>query len=140
MATAKEKIKTNQVKKAREIEKRLTEDKMSQYKRDLKDWQDRPENRIINPDGSAGVMRRGPQKPASLIGRYESSLKFIEEYSNMSKEERDKIARKEKDFRVEQSYLDQAKNYVSYIAKQTSHKSLNRNTRSLMKNEKIREE
>tara|TARA_R110000823_G_C15542663_1_gene458343 strand:- start:90 stop:497 length:408 start_codon:yes stop_codon:yes gene_type:complete len=134
MATAKEKIKTNQVKKAREIEKRLTEDKMSEYKRDLKDWQDRPENRISNPEGSAGVMRRGPQKPASLIGRYESSLKFIEEYNNMSEEKRGKLNKIEKD------NVQQAKMYVKHIASQTSHKSLNRNNRVLMKDISVKDD
>ena len=133
-------IKTIQIKKARAIEKRITDDKMVEYKQDLKVWQDAPENRIVNPDGVAGLMNKGrPRKPASLIGRYEASLNYIKRYSNMSKEKKDKIAEEEKEYRMDKSRFQRAKEYIGFIAQQTSHKNLNKKSRPLMQDAKVGE-
>tara|TARA_R110000823_G_scaffold266201_3_gene385999 strand:+ start:4654 stop:5061 length:408 start_codon:yes stop_codon:yes gene_type:complete len=132
-------MKTIQIKKARAIEKRITDDKMVEYKQDLKVWQDDPKNRIDNPDGAQGAMNKGPRKPTSFVGRYESSLNYIKKYNSMSKEEKDKIAKEEKKYRMDKTQFQQAKEYIGFIAKQTSHKNLDKKSRPLMQDAKVGE-
>lgn len=117
------------MKKAREIEKRIYKDKLTDYKIKLKMYQDDPRNKVDNPSGVSGMKDRSPKKPVSLVGNYEKSLNYIDKYSNMSKEERSKPSNK--------NQYQEAKNYVAFIAKQTSHKNMNRNNRSLMKNARV---
>lgn len=122
MATVKEKIKENQLKKAEEVERLDTKLRKDAYNAD-------PKNRP-SKKGKEGLIN----KPKSSVGMYKKSLEIIEKYNKLSKSERDKFNKMEKE------EVQQAKMYVKHIASQTSHKSLNRNNRVLMKDMSVKDD
>lgn len=124
MATVKEKIKTNQLRKAEEVEKADTRQRINQYNSD-------PRNKVDNKDGVEGMMNK---KPKSSVGMYKKSLEVIEKYNKLSKSEKDKLNKMEKE------EVQQAKMYVKKIASQTSHKGINRNNRVLMKGMSLKDD
>jgi len=116
MATAKEKIKANQLLKAEEVEKADTRQRINQYNSDSR-------NKVDKKDGVEGMMSK---KPKSSVGMYRKSLEIIEKYNKLSGSEKDKLNKMEKE------EVQQAKMYVKEIASQTSHKSMKRSNRLLM--------